>query len=82
MENQGEDFLSGILFDGQHDHVSGLDNKHLSSLILCSSTQLLIGCGPFFNLASSNGKLLEMVIFFTCQIFYQVAKTQNMANKF
>jgi len=25
MENQGEEFLSGILFDGQHDHVSGLD---------------------------------------------------------
>jgi hypothetical protein len=26
MENQGEDFLSGILFDGQHDHVSGSDD--------------------------------------------------------
>ena len=36
----------------------------------------------FFYLASSNGKLLVMVIFFTWQIFYQVAKTQNMANKF
>jgi hypothetical protein len=30
MENEGEEFLSGILLDGQHDHVSGLDDLNIS----------------------------------------------------
>jgi hypothetical protein len=70
--------------DGGKDYsrgcTGGAENNRSRALPVISVGPKACLWASFFSLASPNGKLLEKQQILTWQIFYQVAKIENLAS--